>query len=188
MSPTVAQAKSMAACKRLLAQPEFQRAGTVMIYLPMPGEVEVGPIALRGWQEGKTICAPKISWEQRHMIPMEIKSLETGLVTVRPHLLEPEGGSPVPVEMLDLVVVPAMAYDRNGNRLGRGAGFYDRFLASSKFHGKTIGLAFQEQLVDSLPVHDTDVPVDVLVTDEEILRFPPRSRGNSGKEARRQPL
>ncbi len=189
MSPAVAHAKSMAACKRLMAQPEFQSARTLMIYLPLPDEVDVSPIALRGWQEQKLIAAPKVSWDQRHMIPIEIRSLETGVVRTARGLREPADGEPIPLEMLDLVVVPALAFDPQGNRLGRGAGFYDRFLAQPQFQGLAVGLAFREQVIDSLPVQENDVPVQMLVTDEEIRRFPrPRSGGKGaakGKDAGR---
>jgi 5-formyltetrahydrofolate cyclo-ligase len=171
LDPAVAHAKSMAACKRLQGLPEFRQASVVMIYLPMPGEVDVTPLALRGWQEQKTITAPKLSWDLRHMLPIEIRSLEAGLVTTKGNLREPAGGEPIPVQMLDLVVCPALAFDRQGNRLGRGAGFYDRFLATPGFQGAAVGIAFREQLVDELPVQRNDVPVHILVTDEEVLRL-----------------
>lgn len=187
LDPTVAHAKSMAACLKLIAQPEFSKARTVMIYLPIPGEVDIAPIALRGWQEQKLIAAPKISWDQRHMIPLEIRSLESGLVnTQRPGiagLREPDSGEPVSVERLDLVIVPALAFDRRGNRLGRGAGFYDRFLASPRFRGVAVGLAFREQVLDDLPVQPNDVPMHMLVTDEEVLRFSRPGENAEGKDA-----
>lgn len=181
MDPAVAHAKSMAACKRLQGLPEFRQARVVMIYLPMPGEVDVTPLALRGWQEQKTITAPKLSWDLRHMLPIEIRSLDTGLVTTKGNLREPADGEPVPVEMLDLVICPALAFDRQGNRLGRGVGFYDRFLATPGFRGVAAGIGFREQLVDELPVQKNDVPVDILITDEEVLRVsrPGEAAGNT---------
>jgi len=171
MAPTVAHAKSMAACKRLMDTPEFDHASVVMIYLPIPGEVDVSPVALRGWQEQKIICAPKLSWDHRHMLPIEIRSLQTGLVSTVNGLREPADGEPIAMGTLDLVLVPALVFDRNGNRLGRGAGFYDRFLASVEFGGISVGIAFGEQVADEVPVHDHDIPVDILVTDEIIMRF-----------------
>ncbi|MHC4716908.1 MAG: 5-formyltetrahydrofolate cyclo-ligase [Planctomycetota bacterium] len=173
MSPTVAHTKSMAACKRLQALPEFDSATIMMIYLPIPDEVDVSPLALRGWQEEKIVTAPKLSWDKRHMVPIQIRSLETGLVESRSYLREPADGEPVSLDMLDMVVVPALAFDRKGNRLGRGGGFYDRFLATPDFAGVAVGIAFREQLLDELPVDEHDVPVDIVVTDEEVLRFTP---------------
>ncbi len=157
----------------------------MMIYLPMPAEVDVSPIALRGWQDQKTITAPRISWDERHMIPIQIRSLDSGLVTRVNGLREPAEGEPITLDALDLVVVPALTFDRNGNRLGRGEGFYDRFLASPHFRGTAVGLAFSEQVVSQVPVHDNDVPVHMLVTDEEVLRFAPATLAGEGTETGR---
>jgi len=182
MAPAVAHAKSMAACKRLLALPEFERAQTLMIYLPLPKEVDVAPIALRAWQRDKTLAAPKILWDRRHMIPIVIRSLDSGLVVNQRGLREPADGEPLSPEALDLAIVPALAFDRRGNRLGRGAGFYDRFLNPDQFRGVAVGLGFREQVVDELPVTANDVPVHVLITDEDTLRFAPPA-GAAGTES-----
>ncbi len=183
IDPAVLQAKSMAACKRLMDQPEFRQTRVVMIYMPLPREVDISPVALRSWQEDKTVCAPRLSWSQRHMLPVEIRSLESGLTTTRHGLREPAAGEPMPVDMIDMVIVPALAYDHQGNRLGRGAGFYDRFLASPYFRGLAVGLAFREQIVDQVPMQESDQPVHMLVTDEDVFRFgAPRSRGGADKD------
>jgi 5-formyltetrahydrofolate cyclo-ligase len=181
MDPTVAYAKSMSACMKLMALPEFQHAKAIMIYLPTAQEVDLGPIALRSWQEDKLVSAPKVSWDQRHMIPVVLRSLQSGLITGEHGIREPERGEPVPVEMLDMVIVPVVAFDRNGNRLGRGAGFYDRFLASPYFHGVAVGIAFREQGVPEIPVAEHDVPMHILVTDEEVLRFDRRAQKGDGE-------
>jgi len=83
----------------------------------------------------------------------------------------PKNGQMWPYEDIDLIVVPALAFDRQGNRLGRGGGFYDRFLAEPRVHAVTVGLGFAEQLVEELPTHHYDRPVDMLVTDQHVLRF-----------------
>ena len=186
MAPAVAHARSMAACKRLMDTPEFARSSVVMIYLPIPGEVDVSPVALRGWQEQKIICAPKLSWDHRHMLPIEIRSLQSGLVSTVNGLREPADGEQIEIGTLDMVLVPALVFDRSGNRLGRGAGFYDRFLGAVEFVGISVGIAFGEQIADEVPVHDHDVPVNMLVTDEEIIRFAPPDRYAQGKDAKRE--
>jgi 5-formyltetrahydrofolate cyclo-ligase len=81
------------------------------------------------------------------------------------------GGKPVPVNLVDLVIVPGLGFTANGYRIGRGMGFYDRFLAQSDFIGLSCGLAFEEQVVDELPVLDHDMPLSMLVTDNGIRRF-----------------
>ena len=171
MPAEAAAANSRKACESLVHLPEFRQASAVMVYLSIPDELDVSDAVLAAWQQDKKVLAPRVSWEHRHMVAIEISSLEAGLVKSSYGIREPAGGEPWPVEMIDLVIVPALAYDRLGNRLGRGAGLYDRFLSSPGFHAVTCGLAFAEQLVARVPVHSHDHPVDLLVTDEEVLRF-----------------
>ena len=77
----------------------------------------------------------------------------------------------MPLEEIDLVVTPGLGFDRKGNRLGRGGSYYDRFFANEQLKASRCGFAFAEQLVDSVPVTSTDIPMDFLVTDEEVITF-----------------
>ena len=165
--------RSRRACGMLSKLPEFQSAGVVMVYLNMPDEIDTSALVLDAFQAGKTVLAPKVSWEHLHMEALEVRSLETGLVTTAkgPAIREPAYGEPWPLEEIDFVVVPALAFDRLGNRLGRGMGFYDRFLSGGRLHAFKCGLAFAEQILDAVPTGGNDVPVDALVTDRESLRF-----------------
>lgn len=163
--------KSQAACALLLASPEYAAARVVMLYLSIDNEVETAPIALRCWQDGKIVAVPKVSWEQRHMLPVEISSLTSTMTTSGPGVREPVGGNPIPVNLLDLVIVPGVGFTATGHRIGRGMGFYDRFLAQPEFLGLSCGLAFEEQIVPALPVLDHDIPLSMLVTDRGVRRF-----------------
>jgi 5-formyltetrahydrofolate cyclo-ligase len=86
-------------------------------------------------------------------------------------LKNPVTGVPVPLAEIDLVVTPALGFDKNGNRLGRGGSYYDRFFANEELKAAKCGLAFQEQVVDSLPTSEYDKAVDFLVTDEGVTYF-----------------
>jgi len=168
-------AKSLTACSLIAASPEFAAARVVMLYLAMPLEVETSSLALKCWQAGKTVAVPKVSWDQRRMLPIEITSLTTGITTSASGLgagvREPAAGNPVPANMIDLVIVPGLGFSPTGYRIGRGMGFYDRFLAQADFIGVSCGLAFDEQVVETLPVLDHDVPLAMLATDRGIRRF-----------------
>jgi 5-formyltetrahydrofolate cyclo-ligase len=142
-----------------------------MMYLSLPHEADTSEAILQAWQLGKIVAVPKISWQQRHMIPVQINSLETGFSTEASGLRNPIGGVPVPFEEIDLVVTPALGFDRKGNRLGRGGSFYDRFFTNKELKAPRCGFAFAEQVVDSIPATERDEPVDFLVTDEEIIYF-----------------
>src|SRR5207237_6488217 len=81
MTGAARHAKSVTACSLVVASPEFQSARTIMLYLSMPLEVDTSNLALRAWQAGKSVVVPKVSWDQRRMLPVEISSLATGLTT-----------------------------------------------------------------------------------------------------------
>ncbi len=170
MDPEATAAKSRSACKRLIALDEFRAARVVMLYLPIPREVDTVPIALAAWQDAKTVVVPKVGWEQRHMIAVRCRSMDEEMVEDRYGLRTPTAGEPLPVDQIDLIVVPALAYDRQGRRLGRGGGFYDRFLSAPQVKAVSCGLAFHEQVVDQVPCDEKDYPVDILVTNREVLR------------------
>jgi len=178
MSDQDAAERSVRACERLLALDEYARAESVMLYAPISGEVNCRPVAVRAWEDGKTVLLPRVSWRHRHMEAVPVHSLDHPVVETRHGLREPEGKH-VPIEGIDLVVVPGLAFDRLGNRLGRGGGFYDRFLARQGLAAHACGLAFSVQVVRELPVHPNDYPVKVLVTDKEVVRFAVSSVGEA---------
>jgi 5-formyltetrahydrofolate cyclo-ligase len=161
--------KSRKACKNLLSIPQFQNASTIMMFLSLPHEVDTSESILHAWQLGKTVTVPKVSWQQRHMIAVQIHSLETGISTEASGLQNPTSGVPMPFEEIDLVVTPGLGFDRKGNRLGRGGSYYDKFFANNELKASRCGFGFTEQLLENIPVADHDEPVDIIVTDEEII-------------------
>jgi len=163
--------RSRKACRNLVSTEQFQGASTIMMFLSLPHEVDTSEAILHAWQLGKAVAVPKISWQQRHMIPVRINSLETGLSTGASGLRHPIAGMPVPFGEIDLVVTPALGFDKKGNRLGRGGSYYDRFFANEELKAARCGFGFAEQIVESLPVTEHDKSVDIVVTDEEIIYF-----------------
>jgi 5-formyltetrahydrofolate cyclo-ligase len=171
MSDAQRHAKSVAACALIAATAEFQAAKSVMLFLSTPSEVDTAPLALRSWQQGKMVIVPKVSWDAKRMVPIEIASLSDEHVRLtRQGIREPVAGSPVPLSFIDLVVVPGLGFTEQGHRIGRGMGFYDRFLAQPDFLGVSCGLAFEEQVMPSIPMLDHDIPLCMLATDRGIRR------------------
>ncbi|MCE5185345.1 MAG: 5-formyltetrahydrofolate cyclo-ligase [Planctomycetaceae bacterium] len=161
--------KSKKICEHIVNSPAYQNAAVVMMFLSMAHEVDTTSLILCAWQHGKTVAVPKMSWEQRHMIPVEIKSLESGLKIDRMGLRNPISGVPVPFEEIDLVVTPGLGFDRQGNRLGRGGHYYDSFFSANKIKAAKWGVAFSEQVCDSVCHNDNDVPVDAVVTETGVI-------------------
>jgi 5-formyltetrahydrofolate cyclo-ligase len=174
------QQRSADAVERLLGLKQYAGSEVLMTFLSLPSEVETAQIVLQAWQDGKRVLAPRLSWEQRRILPVEIRSLDA-MTTNRMGVREPADGPPIPVSYIDLVIVPGLGFDSAGNRIGRGSGFYDRFLGQSDFHGVSCGLAFQEQIVDEIPTGPHDQPVDLLVTDQRVYKFTKRSRSRRRK-------
>ena len=166
-----AAAASRAACAALIAMEEFRDARAVMLYHPIPGEVDCVPIARAAWGAGKIVLLPKVLLAERRMTPVRWLSPDDEMLVGSFGIGEPAAGEAWPIEDIDLIVVPAVAYDRRGRRLGRGGGFYDRFLAQDKLQATTCGLAFARQIVEELPAESHDYPVEIVVTDREVLRI-----------------
>jgi len=169
--PDQQSARSLRACHRLFEQPEYIKAEVIMVFLSLPTEVDTTPLVLRAWQDLKRVLAPKVSWNQRRMLPLEIRSLTDDLTISTMGAREPATGIPFPISEIDLVIVPGLAFDKYGNRLGRGRGFYDRFLAHAEFHGIACAMGLEEQVVEALPVGPLDRAVGMLITDEKVRRF-----------------
>jgi 5-formyltetrahydrofolate cyclo-ligase len=162
--------KSRQICHCLLDAQEYKKASVVMLFLSMPQEVDTTPIFLDAWKQGKTVAVPKVLWEERHMIPVEIHSLDTGLSVDKKGLRNPIQGIPVPYEDIDLVITPGLGFDRQGNRLGRGGAFYDRLFALPQLKAPKWAIAFSEQILAAIPHGKKDIPVDVLVCETGLIR------------------
>lgn len=171
MPPEAAARQSRSACEALMGLPEFGRARVVMLYLPIPGEVDTGRIVARAWQDGKTVLLPKVLSARGDMIAVAYRTVDDPMVLGRYNIQEPAGDEPWPVDRIDFIVVPALAYDRLGNRLGKGGGYYDRFLAQPGMRATACGLAFTEQVIESVCAEAHDRKIPLLVTDQEVLRF-----------------
>ena len=173
ISPADRAEKSKLACSNLVSTKQFQDARVIMFYLAMPMEADTADAILHAWQNAKTVVVPKVFWKQRKMTAVKINSLEDNFTMEKTGLRNPQTNDEVVSEAIDLVVVPAFVFDRRGYRLGRGGGYYDKFLANPKLLAKKSGFCFAEQLLesDNLPVMPNDIAVDLLVTDKEIIIF-----------------
>ena len=147
---------------------------SVMLYLSMKSEVETDILLEYLLREGKQVCAPMIDTQQRQLIPRRIQNVKTHLVRHSYGMLEPNAECPiVPHAHLQLIVVPGIAFDGKGYRLGYGTGFYDRFLPQCP-QAVAIGLAYQVQLVADTCPQPWDMPVHHIFTERgEVSIFQP---------------
>jgi 5-formyltetrahydrofolate cyclo-ligase len=157
--------KSSLILDKLMATPEFQASKTILFYASFGGEVETFAMMKKAMALGKRVALPLILKDQRGMIPKLINNLEEDLENGPYGIRQPRAmaAGDLRAGELDLAIVPGLAFDRKGNRLGRGAGYYDRFLASLPRDIPSIGLGFDFQLRDDLPVSGHDVPLSRII-------------------------
>lgn len=159
--------------QRVIRLPAFRKAAAVALYSPILNEVFTEEIMHEALRLGKTVAFPRVCGECLDFVRVRSSSeLAPGAFGV----LEPTGSTTIPSGDLDLVLVPGVAFDREGNRLGYGKGFYDRVLCGTGRPALTVGLCFEMQLVDRLPIEDHDESLDLLVTEENNYTFTPSSR------------
>ena len=142
---------------RLEKTAAFLLADRIMMYHSLPDELYTHDF-LRKWAGKKRFYLPRVNGVDLEVLPYEESRLELGSF----HIEEPTGRDTMDPTEIELVVVPAVAYDRKGHRLGRGKGFYDRFLQHTK--ATKIGIGYEFQLLDELPSEPHDVAMDMIVT------------------------
>jgi 5-formyltetrahydrofolate cyclo-ligase len=137
--------------------PEFLHSTNIMFFSSLPDEIPTHHFIER-WSSIKNVYLPRVTGDDIELIKYEPGSLKKGSFNI----LEPTGDNIADPNILDIIIVPGVAYDRNGNRCGRGKGYYDRFLSHTV--AATIAVCFDCQLVDNLPTEPHDIPVQHIVT------------------------
>ena len=152
---------------KLFSSAEFKNARTILFYASFDGEVDTWVMMQEAKREGKTIVLPVIMESQKQIIPSRVLELEKEL-TIGPYGIKqpaPPFFRPVNLNDIDLVIIPGVAFDKKGNRLGRGQGYYDRLLSQIPSSVPTVGLAFAFQILEELPeVAPHDCPVKTIIT------------------------
>lgn len=136
----------------------FTMARRILLYHSLPDELSTLEFIDR-WHERKEFFLPRVNGLNLEILPYNRSRLHLGAFRIE----EPDGDDTVDIDQIDLVVVPAVAFDRSGNRVGRGKGYYDRLLQSAR--ALTVGVGYDFQLVDAIDAEPHDVAVDFVVTD-----------------------
>ena len=150
-------AQSELIMRKLEQHPDFIKAQKIMLYSSLPDEVQTQAF-IEKWRLQKRIILPTVVGDD--IIPVELAA-NTGFAGGDFNILEPQNETYT--GDFDLIVVPGVAFDLKGNRLGRGKGYYDRFLCQHQ-KVKKIGICFDFQLVDNVPVEENDIPMDEIIS------------------------
>ena len=168
-------ASARALSRRLAGSHWFINSQAIAVYLPNDGEISLLPLVARAWSMGKRTYLPKLFGPKLWFLPFHARTTFVGNRFAIPEPVAPARRRIRPM-FLDLVLFPLVAFDRTGNRLGMGGGYYDRTFEAMRrrtvWRGpKRVGVAYEFQRVDTLHAADWDVPLDAIAT-ERAIRIP----------------
>ena len=150
---------SYALAKQFFATSYYREAKTLYGYLPYNQEVRTEPILLQALKDGKKVAVPKVYGDTMRFIYLEdMNGIEKGYAGIP----EPVADEPVAADETALVLMPGLAFDKEGHRIGYGGGFYDKFLSAEPTH-PTVALCYDFQMLANLETEEFDVPVDLVL-------------------------
>jgi 5-formyltetrahydrofolate cyclo-ligase len=154
--------------ERLAQAPWFATASAILFFAPLPDEPDIWPLLESALADRRFIALPRYDSREQEFRAARITNPATDIANGRFGIREPSATCPeAPLNRLDLVLVPGVAFDTRGWRLGRGKGFYDRLL--SQVCGKTCGVAFDEQIVEAIPAEPHDVRLNCILTPTRLI-------------------
>jgi len=163
--------KDRAIAERLFSLEEFERSRVLLMYAAKVDEVDVDVVAGKALYLGKKLCYPITDRARKEIVLSLVEDLESGLACGTFGVREPRERLPVPLSRVDMAIVPGRAFDVEGNRVGRGGGYYDRLLSSEGFGAIRCGVAYDCQVTEHVPHTTGDEKISILVTETRVLRF-----------------
>jgi 5-formyltetrahydrofolate cyclo-ligase len=163
VSPAARTALSAQIRDRLKEQAIWKNAGAVLFFAPRPDELDLWPLLEEALAAGKIAALPRYHPAEKNYVAGRVQNVRNDMVTGQFGIREPAARCPeIPLSRLDLILVPGVAFDWHGGRLGRGKGFYDRLLAGTR--GVKCGIAFDEQMVNEVPAGSLDARMNFMMT------------------------
>lgn len=152
----------------------YKESENIFIYISYDSEINTKDIIMRAIKEGKKIYVPRTEFSTKLMNAVRIENFDN-LVESRYGILEPKKDEPfIDPNDLDLIVVPGVAFDKNGGRVGYGAGYYDRYFKRINNENKSkiikLVLAYDFQLIDKVPTDEEDVLIDAVMTEKQFIK------------------
>lgn len=169
--PEEITAKSSLIAAGLYSLLAYRDAGSVMFFITFGTEVDTKPMVEETIKRGKLALAPKALPETRELIPSRVLDWDSDLVPGAYNIPEPGEDTlrPVKPETIDLLIVPGVAFDLKGNRLGYGGGYYDRFFPLLKKQTPLVAMVFDLQILPEIPVDEWDRRVDIIITEKRVI-------------------
>lgn len=173
LTPIEREEKSRVIKEKLFNQSEFKRAKTIMFYVAFRKEVETEQMIKESLAAKKEVVVPITDQEKKQLYLSQLKDYDRELEAGTYGIKKPAADyyRPIKQDKLDLVVVPGVAFDTQGNRLGYGGGYYDRLLAGLTSVSR-VGVSFEQQVAANIAAAEHDQPVNKIITEERIINCP----------------
>lgn len=159
--------KSKVITEKFLESEEYKKAKIIMSYMSIKNEIDMETINKKILEDGKKLVLPVMIKEKTTIRAVEVDNI-CEMATMAFGVKEPKGGKEIMISEIDLIVVPGVAFDKNGNRIGFGKGFYDRFLYKTEV--KKIALCYDFQIIDEIESERHDTPVEMILTEKNEYR------------------
>jgi 5-formyltetrahydrofolate cyclo-ligase len=169
--PGTLAAKTKAVEDRLFEFANYLEARIALLYMPIPPEVDTREIIKRSYMYNKIIILPAFDAEAFRMTLMKVDDPDKDLVQGPRGNLEPNPKrcKTVPLDCLDIAIIPGLAMDEKGGRIGSGKGYYDRLIPDLPITTRKVGLIFEDQIIPVVPMESHDKHVDIVVTEKRII-------------------
>lgn len=171
LQPEIIAERTRAIENRLFEFANFLESRIVLLYTPLPGEVDTNEIIQRSFMYGKIIVLPSFNPTNHKMRLYKVDTLEKGLGQSPRGNLEPNPKlfKSVPLDCLDLAIIPGLAMDEKGGRIGSGNGYYDRLLPDLPITTRKVGLIFEDQILAAVPMESHDKHLDIIITENRVI-------------------
>jgi len=171
LSPAEIEHKSNLIASRIFTMEAYDKAATVMFFLSFGSEVNTRYMVEETVKRGKRVLAPKTFPEERELLPAHILDWDKDLVSGAYGIPEPGPHCIYPVDpyLVEMLIVPGVAFDKKGNRIGYGGGYYDRFFTLLRPGTPLVALAYELQIIPNVSVDPWDRRVDYIVTEKQII-------------------
>ena len=170
-SPDTLITKTKAIEERLFEFANFLEARIAMLYMPIAPEVDTREIIRRSYMYNKIVVLPAFDPESLRMTLMKVDDPEKDLVEGPRGNMEPNAKrcKVVPIDCIDIAIIPGLAMDEKGGRLGSGKGYYDRLIPDLPITTRKVGLVFEDQIIPVVPMESNDKHVDIVITEKRII-------------------
>jgi 5-formyltetrahydrofolate cyclo-ligase len=163
--------KSAAIMKRLFGFANFLEARIVLFYMSYSSEVDTEPVVRKALELEKIVALPLVDSKKKEIVPFRIENLDRDLRPGYRGIREPipQRCKQIPVQYINLAIIPGVAFDERGGRIGHGMGIYDRFIPRLDITTRKVALAFECQIGPQIPMEPHDRYTDIIITEKRII-------------------